>query len=79
MVPPAPLLFNQPPQQVVHQGAPQPKVEPPKSFKGEKLEAAALESWIFQMDLYFSAANVPIHMMAVRAALNLEGPAAVWL
>ena len=30
------------------------KVDPPKPFDGKTLDGTALESWLYQMNLYFS-------------------------
>ena len=57
----------------------QAKVDMPKAFSGAKLDAAEIDSWVFSMNLYFAAINLPDHMRAVRAALNLSDKAAVWL
>ena len=57
----------------------QAKVDMPKAFSGAKLGAAEIDSWVFSMNLYFAALNLPDHMRAVRAALNLSDKAAVWL
>ena len=57
----------------------QAKVDMPKAFSGAKLNAAEIDSWVFSMNLYFAALNLPDHMRAVRAALNLSDEAAVWL
>ena len=57
----------------------QAKVDMPKAFSGAKLDAAEIDSWVFSMNLYFAALNLPDHMRAVRAALNLSDEAAVWL
>ena len=57
----------------------QAKVDMPKAFSGAKLDAAEIDSWVFSMNLYFAALNLPDHMHAVRAALNLSDKAAVWL
>ena len=51
----------------------------PKAFSGAKLDAAEIDSWVFSMNLYFAALNLPDHMRAVRAALNLSVKVAVWL
>ena len=51
----------------------------PKAFSGAKLDAAEIDSWVFSMNLYFAALNLPDHMRAVRVALNLSDEAAVWL
>ena len=57
----------------------QAKVDTPKAFSGAKLDAAEIDSWVFSMNLYFAALNLPDHMRAVRAALNLSDKVAVWL
>ena len=51
----------------------------PKAFEGSKLDGAEIDSWIFSMNLYFAALNLPPQQRTVRAALNLSGEAAVWL
>ena len=51
----------------------------PKAFTGTKLDAAKVDTWIFSMKLYFAALNVPLKCWALRAALNLEAEAAIWL
>ena len=51
----------------------------PKPFSGAKLDAAEIGSWVFSMNLFFAALNLPNHMHAVQAALNLSDKAAVWL
>ena len=55
----------------------QAKVNMPKAFSGAKLNAAEINSWVFFMNLYFAALNLPEHMRAERTALNLEDKAAV--
>ena len=30
------------------------KLDPPKHFKGKMVDASLLESWLYQMDLYFA-------------------------
>ena len=57
----------------------QAKVDMLKTFRGAKLDAAEINSWVFSMNLYFTALNLPEHMRVVRAALNLADKAAVWL
>ena len=57
----------------------QAKVDMPKAFSGAKLDAAEIDSWVFSMNLYFATLNLPDHMRAVRAALNLSDEVAVWL
>ena len=51
----------------------------PKAFTGTKLDGAEVDTWIFSMNLYFAALNVPLERWALRAALNLEVDAAIWL
>ena len=43
----------------------QAKVDMPKAFSGAKLDAAEIDSWVFSMNLYFTALNLPDHMSAV--------------
>ena len=57
----------------------QAKVDMPKPFSRAKLDAAEINSWVFSMNLYFAALNLPEHMRVVRAALNLADKVAVWL
>ena len=56
----------------------QAKVNMPKAFSGAKLNVAEINSWVFSMDLYLAALNLPEHMHAVRAALNLVDKPAIW-
>ena len=51
----------------------------PKAFTGTKLDGAEVDTWIFSMNLYFAALNVPLERWALRAALNLKAEAAIWL
>ena len=51
----------------------------PKAFTGTKLDGTKVDTWIFSMNLYFAALNVPSECRALRAALNLEAEAAIWL
>ena len=51
----------------------------PKAFTGTKLDGAKVDTWIFSMNLYFTALNVPLEHQALHAALNLEAEAAIWL
>ena len=51
----------------------------PKAFTGTKLDGAKVDTWIFSMNLYFAALNVPLKRWALHAALNLEVEAAIWL
>ena len=51
----------------------------PKPFSGAKLDAAEIDSWVFSMNLYFAAFNLPEHMHPVRAAINLVDKVAVLL
>ena len=57
----------------------QTKVDMPKAFSGAKLDAVEIDSWVFSMNLYFAALNLPEHMHVVRVALNQTDKAAVWL
>ena len=50
-----------------------------KAFSRAKLNAAEISSWVFSMNLYFAALNLPEHMHAVCTALNLVDKVAVWL
>ena len=57
-----------------------PKVDPPKPFRGDRLDGSAVDTWVFQMELYFAnEPRIPRSGRAKRAALNMEGDAAVWL
>ena len=51
----------------------------PKAFAGAKLDGTEVDSWIFSMNLYFAALDVPKHQRAMCVALNLSAEAAVWL
>ena len=51
----------------------------PKAFAGAKLDGTEVDSWIFSMNLYFAALDIPEHQQAMRVALNLSEEAAVWL
>ena len=51
----------------------------PKAFAGAKLDGTEVDSWIFSMNLYFVALDVPEYQQAMHAALNLSEEAAVWL
>ena len=51
----------------------------PRAFTGTKLDGAEVDTWISSMNLYFTALNVPLECWALRAALNLEAEAAIWL
>ena len=50
-----------------------------RAFTSTKLDGADVDTWIFSMNLYFAALNVPLERRALRAALNLEVEAAIWL
>ena len=55
------------------------KVDPTKPFDGKTLDGAALESWLYQMNLYFSIEmSLPENLHVARAALLLTGNAATW-
>ena len=51
----------------------------PKAFTGTKLDGAEVDAWIFSMNLYFAALNVPLKCWALCAVLNLQAEAAIWL
>ena len=51
----------------------------PRAFTGTKLDSAEVDTWIFSMNLYFAALNIPPERWALRAALNIEAEAAIWL
>ena len=57
----------------------QAKVDMPKAFSRAKLGTAEIDNWVFSMNLYFATLNLPEHMCAVHAALNLADESAVWL
>ena len=50
----------------------------PARFSGEK-SPAALEMWVYQMQLYLVAANVPEEQWTIVSATNMEGAAALWV
>ena len=55
------------------------KVDPPKPFDGKTLDGTALESWLYQMNLYFSIeTSLPEKLRVARAALLLTGNTATW-
>ena len=51
----------------------------PKAFAGAKLDGTEVDLWIFSMNLYFAALDIPEHQHTMCAALNLSEEAAVWL
>ena len=51
----------------------------PKPFSGSKLDGAEVDSWIFSMNLYYTALDLPPMQRTIRAVLNLVDEAAVWL
>ena len=51
----------------------------PKAFTGTKLDGAEVATWIFSMNLCFATLSIPSERWALRAALNLEAEAAIWL
>ena len=55
----------------------QAKIDMPKAFASTKLDGTEVDSWIFSMNLYFAALDVPEHQQAMRVALNLSEEAAV--
>ena len=55
------------------------KVDPPKPFEGKTLDGTALESWLYQMNLYFFTETSLLENLCVaRAALLLTSNAATW-
>ena len=55
------------------------KVNLSKPFDGKTLDSTALESWLYQMNLYFSIeTSLPENLHVARAALLLIGNAATW-
>ena len=57
----------------------QAKIDKPKAFAGAKLDDIEVDSWIFSMNLYFAALDIPEHQRAIHAGLNLSEEAAVWM
>ena len=54
------------------------KFELPKPFAGG-LNATALDTWLFQMNLYFQMEDqIPVAKCATRAVMNLTGQASDW-
>ena len=54
------------------------KFELPKPFAGG-LNATALDTWLFQMNLYFQMKDqIPVTKHATRAMMSLTGQAADW-
>ena len=54
------------------------KFELPKLFAGG-LNATALDTWLFQMNLYFQMEDqIPVTKHTTRAVMNLTGQAADW-
>ena len=43
----------------------QAKVDMPKPFSGAKLDAVEINSWVFSINLYFAALDLPVHMRTV--------------
>ena len=55
------------------------KVDQPKLFDGKTLDSTALESWLYQMNLYSSIEMSLAEKLSVaRAALLLTGNASTW-
>ena len=55
------------------------KVDRPKPFDGKTLDGTALESWLYQMNLYFSIeTGLPENLHVARAALLLTVHAVTW-
>ena len=49
-------------------------VKPPKPFEGKTLDGTALESWLYQMNLYFlTETSLPEYLHIPKAALLLAG------
>ena len=57
----------------------QAKIDMPKAFAGAKFDGMEVDSWIFLMNLYFAALDVPEHQHSMRVTLNLSEEVAVWL
>ena len=52
----------------------------PKAFEGANLDPTAVDTWIFQMELYFrTEQRIPAAQHAMIACTNLAGDAALWL
>ena len=46
------------------------KLDPPKTFEGKTVDGSLLESWLYQMDLYFAIeSSIPPELHVARAAL----------
>ena len=55
----------------------QAKVDMPKVFAGSRLDGVKVDSWIFSINLYFTALDVPEQQQAMCVAFNLSEEAAV--
>ena len=54
------------------------KLDPPKPFKGKTVDGSLLESWLYQMDLYFAIeSSIPPELCVARAVLLLMGNASM--
>ena len=55
------------------------KLDPPKPFEGKTVDGSLLESWLYQMDLYFAIeSSIPPELCVACAALLLMGNALTW-
>ena len=43
----------------------QAKIDMPKAISGAKVDAAEIDSWVFSMNLYFTALNLPEKMHVI--------------
>ena len=52
------------------------KLDPPKPFEGKMVDGSLLESWLYQMDLYFAIeSSILPELRVAHAALLLMGNA----
>ena len=64
----------------LHISAAAKHVAPPEPFNGKTLDSAALESWLYQVNVYFLIKTSLLENLRVaRAALLLIGNAATWV
>ena len=55
------------------------KLDPPKPFEGKTVDGSLLESWRYQMDLYFAIKfSIPTELQVAHAVLLLTGNAPTW-
>ena len=55
------------------------KLDPPKPFEGKPVDGSLLESWLYQLDLYFDIeSSIPPELHVARAALLLMSNASMW-